>query len=92
MKTEKYEKLMIRIGVFSVLYTVPAVFVIACYFYEQVRLPFSADGPCILKHFCSLENVLMVFSEEVTTSLEDTESTKTITSATTNTDNDVNQT
>jgi len=38
MKTEKYEKLMIRIGVFSVLYTVPAVFVIACYFYEQSNM------------------------------------------------------
>ncbi|XP_048470544.1 frizzled-2 [Rhincodon typus] len=34
-KTEKLEKLMVRIGVFSVLYTVPATIVIACYFYEQ---------------------------------------------------------
>ncbi len=34
-KTDKLEKLMIRIGVFSVLYTVPATIVIACYFYEQ---------------------------------------------------------
>ncbi|XP_037389680.1 frizzled-1 [Pygocentrus nattereri] len=34
-KTEKLEKLMVRIGVFSVLYTVPATVVIACYFYEQ---------------------------------------------------------
>lgn len=34
-KTDKLEKLMIRIGVFSVLYTVPAVIVIACLFYEQ---------------------------------------------------------
>lgn len=34
-RTEKLEKLMIRIGVFSVLYTVPATIVIACYFYEQ---------------------------------------------------------
>nr|8J9O_A Chain A, Frizzled-1,Soluble cytochrome b562 [synthetic construct] len=32
---EKLEKLMVRIGVFSVLYTVPATIVIACYFYEQ---------------------------------------------------------
>ncbi|KAI3366234.1 hypothetical protein L3Q82_010043 [Scortum barcoo] len=31
-KTEKLEKLMVRIGVFSVLYTVPATIVIACYF------------------------------------------------------------
>lgn len=34
-KTDKLEKLMVRIGVFSVLYTVPAIIVIACYFYEQ---------------------------------------------------------
>uniref|UniRef100_A0A8C9UVN5 Frizzled class receptor 2 n=1 Tax=Spermophilus dauricus TaxID=99837 RepID=A0A8C9UVN5_SPEDA len=33
--TDKLEKLMVRIGVFSVLYTVPATIVIACYFYEQ---------------------------------------------------------
>lgn len=34
-KTDKLEKLMIRIGIFSVLYTVPATVVISCYFYEQ---------------------------------------------------------
>ncbi|XP_071941189.1 frizzled-8-like [Antedon mediterranea] len=34
-KTDKLEKLMIRIGVFTVLYTVPATIVVACYFYEQ---------------------------------------------------------
>ena len=34
-RTEKLEKLMIRIGIFSVLYTVPATIVIACHFYEQ---------------------------------------------------------
>ncbi|KAL0962251.1 hypothetical protein UPYG_G00337640 [Umbra pygmaea] len=34
-KTEKLEKLMVRIGIFSVLYTVPATIVIACLFYEQ---------------------------------------------------------
>lgn len=34
-KADKLEKLMIRIGVYSVLYTVPATVVIACYFYEQ---------------------------------------------------------
>ncbi|KAM9334336.1 frizzled-7-A-like [Symphorus nematophorus] len=34
-KTEKLEKLMVRIGVFGVLYTVPATVVIACHFYEQ---------------------------------------------------------
>lgn len=34
-KTDKLEKLMVRIGIFSVLYTVPATVVIACLFYEQ---------------------------------------------------------
>nr|AAC77361.1 frizzled-8 [Xenopus laevis] len=34
-KTDKLEKLMIRIGIFSVLYTVPATIVVACFFYEQ---------------------------------------------------------
>lgn len=38
-KTEKLEKLMVRIGVFSVLYTVPATIVLACYFYEQAFRP-----------------------------------------------------
>lgn len=38
-KTEKLEKLMVRIGVFSVLYTVPATVVIACHFYEQAFRP-----------------------------------------------------
>ncbi|KAI5641543.1 frizzled/Smoothened family membrane region domain-containing protein [Phthorimaea operculella] len=36
-KTDKLEKLMIRIGTFGVLYTVPALIVIACLFYEQAR-------------------------------------------------------
>ncbi len=34
-KADKLEKLMIRIGIFSVLYTVPATIVIACYLYES---------------------------------------------------------
>ncbi|ERL87962.1 frizzled-7-B [Dendroctonus ponderosae] len=34
-KTEKLEKLMIRIGIFSVLYTLPALIVIGCLFYEN---------------------------------------------------------
>ncbi|KAG5269300.1 hypothetical protein AALO_G00200480 [Alosa alosa] len=33
-KTDKLERLMVKIGVFSVLYMVPASCVIACYFYE----------------------------------------------------------
>ena len=36
-KTDKLEKLMVRIGIFSVLYTVPATIVIGCYFYEQTH-------------------------------------------------------
>nr|CAB3247803.1 Orphan Fz-a frizzled receptor precursor [Phallusia mammillata] len=36
-KVEKLERLMVRIGVFSVLYTVPATVMIACYFYEQLN-------------------------------------------------------
>lgn len=34
-KADKLEKLMIRIGIFSVLYTVPATIVIICYLYES---------------------------------------------------------
>lgn len=33
--TEKLDRLMVRIGIYSVLYTVPATVVIACYFYEH---------------------------------------------------------
>lgn len=33
-KTNKLEKLMVRIGIFSVLYTVPAIIVIGCNLYE----------------------------------------------------------
>ncbi|KAK2153841.1 hypothetical protein LSH36_283g00005 [Paralvinella palmiformis] len=50
-KTDKLEKLMVRIGIFSVLYTVPATVVIACYFYEQA----FRDEWMILwqRHVCS---------------------------------------
>ena len=34
-KIDKLERLMMRIGVFSLLYTIPATIVLACYFYEQ---------------------------------------------------------
>jgi len=37
LKTEKLEALMIKIGIFSVAYTVPATVVIACYFYEYAN-------------------------------------------------------
>nr|CRI73786.1 Frizzled-3 [Euperipatoides kanangrensis] len=40
---EKLEKLMVKIGVFSVLYTVPATCVIACYFYEYVNKDYWRD-------------------------------------------------
>uniref|UniRef100_A0A4W3HAZ5 Frizzled class receptor 10 n=1 Tax=Callorhinchus milii TaxID=7868 RepID=A0A4W3HAZ5_CALMI len=38
--TDKLEKLMVRIGIFSVLYTVPATCVIACYFYERLNMDY----------------------------------------------------
>lgn len=34
-KTDKLERLMLRIGVFTVLYMVPATVIVACHFYEQ---------------------------------------------------------
>lgn len=46
----KLEKLMAKIGVFSVLYTLPATCVIGCYFYEQMNLWYwkelSRASPC----------------------------------------------
>nr|ANP39039.1 frizzled 1/2/7 [Eupentacta fraudatrix] len=36
-KTDKLEKLMIRIGIFSLLYTVPATVVVACLIYEKAN-------------------------------------------------------
>lgn len=48
-KTEKLEKLMMRIGIFSVLYTVPAVIILVCYFYEQHLRPVwqrAVNCPC----------------------------------------------
>ena len=38
-KTDKLEKLILRIGVFSVLYIVPVTVIIACLFYEQHYFP-----------------------------------------------------
>lgn len=38
--TDKLEKLMARIGLFSVLYTVPATCAIACYFYERLNMEY----------------------------------------------------
>ncbi|XP_028851403.1 frizzled-10 [Denticeps clupeoides] len=49
--TDKLEKLMVRIGVFSVLYTVPATCVIACYFYERLNMDYwkvlAAEQRCV---------------------------------------------
>ena len=52
-KTDKLERLMIRIGVFTVLYTVPASIVIACYFYDQHNREIweiSKTCPCAPQH------------------------------------------
>lgn len=63
VKTDKLEVLMIRIGIFSVLYTVPAACVIACLFYEYTSRDswyskYSTNSPKIeifmLKIFMSL--------------------------------------
>uniref|UniRef100_A0A3Q3VNE0 Uncharacterized protein n=1 Tax=Mola mola TaxID=94237 RepID=A0A3Q3VNE0_MOLML len=49
--TDKLEKLMVRIGIFSVLYTVPATCVIACYFYERLNMDYwrivSGEQKCV---------------------------------------------
>ncbi|CAH8490522.1 unnamed protein product [Schistosoma margrebowiei] len=50
LKTDKLEKLMIRIGIFSVLYIVPVTIVIACYCYELYYRDLWNKGyncPCI---------------------------------------------
>ncbi|XP_005398377.2 PREDICTED: frizzled-8 [Chinchilla lanigera] len=49
-KTHKLEKLMIRLGLFTVLYTVPAAVVVACLFYEQhnrARWEAAHNCPCL---------------------------------------------
>lgn len=38
-KTDKLETLMIRIGMFSVLYSIPATILIACFLYERFQRP-----------------------------------------------------
>lgn len=48
--TEKLERFMIRIGVFSVMYTVPAIAVIGCHLYEQHfrhRWEVTFNCPCV---------------------------------------------
>lgn len=44
-KTDKLERLMVKIGVFSVLYTVPASCVVACYFYRVSNWSDSQRAP-----------------------------------------------
>uniref|UniRef100_A0A8C1VJN7 Frizzled class receptor 9a n=1 Tax=Cyprinus carpio TaxID=7962 RepID=A0A8C1VJN7_CYPCA len=49
--TEKLEKLMVKIGVFSILYTVPATIVIICYFYERLNMEYwkfrALENKCV---------------------------------------------
>ncbi|XP_076130269.1 frizzled-9 [Alosa pseudoharengus] len=49
--TEKLEKLMVKIGVFSILYTVPATCVIICLFYERLNMDYwryrALEGKCV---------------------------------------------
>ncbi|CAI9156944.1 unnamed protein product [Rangifer tarandus platyrhynchus] len=52
--TDKLEKLMVRIGVFSVLYTVPATCVIACYFYERLNVEYWKI--LATQHKCKMNN------------------------------------
>ncbi|KAK7934232.1 hypothetical protein WMY93_005128 [Mugilogobius chulae] len=73
--TDKLEKLMVRIGVFSVLYTVPATCVIACYFYERLNMDYwrvladdrkcvNSTGPdsneCVMKSSIPAVEIFMV--------------------------------
>ncbi|XP_073968393.1 frizzled-2-like [Rhodnius prolixus] len=62
-KADKLEKLMIRIGIFSVLYTVPATIVIGCLVYEhsaQEQWLSSIICPCKEPHPRPLYSVLML--------------------------------
>ena len=62
-QTDKLEKLMFRIGLFSVLYTVPAACVIGCYFYEYLQRPFWYSPSSELKP------VFIVFTVKIFMSL-----------------------
>ena len=56
----KLEKLMAKIGVFSVLYTVPATCVIGCLFYERINFSHwrtqAMMRPCHSRNDCTLEH------------------------------------
>lgn len=58
----KLEKLMAKIGVFSVLYTVPATCVIGCYFYERMNFDSwqreARRRPCLPSYDCPLEHAI----------------------------------
>jgi frizzled protein 4 len=54
-KTEKLEVLMVRIGLFSVLYTVPAVCVIGCYLYEYLNRAWWFSAVHALEHRPNME-------------------------------------
>ncbi|XP_075257210.1 frizzled-5-like [Convolutriloba macropyga] len=61
--TEKLEKLMMRIGVFSFFYTVPAAVVIACYFYEhryRVDWEKRVTCPCVGRNYPTPEYFVFV--------------------------------
>nr|QVK45714.1 G protein-coupled receptor [Proales similis] len=73
-KTDKLERFMVRIGVFSILYMVPAIIVICCLFYEQTsyhkwidkwlydnRLEFNL-APDYVNNLFESERVSFVFS------------------------------
>jgi len=56
-RVDKLEHLMIRIGIYSVLYMVPATVVIACYFYEQfLRIHWSYHWYAVHAGFASSQS------------------------------------
>ena len=58
-KTDKLEKFMLRIGVFSFLYTVPAIIVIACLSHEQVNsFCFKLNG--VVRHGSVISRKLII--------------------------------
>lgn len=60
-RIEKLAKLMVRIGIFSVMYTIPATIVIACYFYEQhYRQYWEASEVC--SSSCNIGQIKPAFS------------------------------
>ena len=61
--TNKLEKLMVRIGVFSVLYTVPATVTIGCYVYElSNRTKWEKWYTCAEKRCAGVEKIEPEFS------------------------------